>query len=140
MHRLSAILRFLAPFWLLLAGLVLLALTGFQLHWTPRFSGLAWGLTEMAHVWLGWIAAVLLVGYLVHHLHRRWGDWRRPQRILGLVVVVTVLALTGSGWLLSVPLATRPGWLLPLHFVATFVLIGLVVTHARPRRQSAEPG
>ena len=139
MHRLAAILRFLFPAWLLLAGLAGLAISGFQLHWMPRFEGLAWGLTELGHTWGGWIVTGIAAGYLVHHLRKRWGDWRRLQRLLGLALVATLAALVGTGWLLSTPMASRPGWALPTHFVATFALIALAAVHARPRRRREAP-
>lgn len=124
------ILRWLFPFRWLFVALVLLTATGLGLRSLPRFGGLAWGLTELGHVWVGWASLVVWIGYLVHHVTVRWGSWASPQRLLGLAVSLFSLALLGTGVMLASGMdGGPPAWALPVHFVTTWALLGLVVAH-----------
>jgi hypothetical protein len=128
--RTIRLLRSLAPFWLLLAGLFLLVVSGLWLHSADRFSGLSWGLTEMIHGWVGWVCCAVLLGYSGHHLYLHWGPLGRPQRILGLFLLATCLLLMVSGGMLSIgrvggfPPAVREA-----HYLGTFALIVLLLLH-----------
>jgi hypothetical protein len=126
-------LRALTPFRLVLAVSVVLAATGCWLHWTPRFGGLPWGLTELAHTWIGWGSLALLAGYLIHHLRAKWGRSTKLQRGLGwaLAGVASVLSLTGV--MLAIAwVGGPPDLVLRLHFVGTFVLAALLLWHTSP--------
>ncbi len=127
-----ALLRWLVPFrWVLLA-IVALSATGFALHEMERFSGLQWGLTEIAHVWLGWAALGLWTGYLVHHLAVRWGSLRSPQRLLGAGASLASGVLLVTGVMLAVGMqGGPPGWTVPVHYWATWALLALVLAHTR---------
>ena len=131
MNALLAALRRLIPGTFLALVLAGLSATGFFLHWTPRFQSLSWGLTEIVHVWLGWAALVFGAGYLAHHVARTWGPMSTLQRILGLVLTVDiVLALLTGVLVVWAPVGGPPEWAVPVHFVSTFVLLGLFVWHS----------
>ena len=125
-------LRWLVPFrWLLLA-LVVLAATGLGLRRMERFGGLEWGLTELAHIWLGWASMGLWVAYLAHHLARQWGSMRSIQRLLGVGVLAASGSLLLTGALLAIGMqGGPPAWARPLHHMATWALGGLLAVHAR---------
>ena len=130
----TALLRLLSRLfpvrWLLLALLGLTA-TGTALHRMERFSGLAWGLNEIAHVWIGWAATILWTGYVLHHVTSRWGPWGARQRILGLLLLVASLALLVTGAMLGLGLRGGPPvWARPLHWWATWGMVGLLVWHS----------
>jgi hypothetical protein len=125
-----ALLRWLFPFRWLFCAIVLLAGTGFLLQGTPRFSGLAWGLTEIAHVWTGWAAVGLASGYVTWHLFHRWGSFRSAQRLLGLLTLSALLTLLGTGALLGLGMrGGPPPWARPIHSVTTWVLLAGIVAH-----------
>ena len=131
MNALLTVLRRLVPGTFLALVFVVLSATGFFLHWTPRFQSLSWGLTEIVHVWIGWAALVFVAGYLVHHLARTWGPLSTLQRILGLALTVDiVLALLTGVLVVEAPVGGPPKWAVPVHFVSTFVLLGLFVWHS----------
>ena len=116
--------------WLLLALLALTA-TGTALHRMERFAGLTWGLTELAHVWIGWASTLLWTGYVTHHVAKRWGPWGTRQRILGLLLTAASLALLVTGALLGLGLrGGPPDWALPLHWWGTWAMAGLLIWHA----------
>ena len=96
----------------------------------PRFSGLQWGLVEMAHVAVGWVALPLALGYQVHHLASKWTDLREFWQWTGLLLtLLTVVAFgTGVALELRVP-GGLPAAVTVLHFVSTFALFGLLVVH-----------
>jgi uncharacterized membrane protein YvlD (DUF360 family) len=50
----------------LLAGLFLLVVSGLWLHSADLFVGLTWGLTEMIHIWVGWVCGAVLLAYTGH--------------------------------------------------------------------------
>jgi hypothetical protein len=124
------ILRWLFPVrWLLLA-LLALAASGWALHRMERFAGLAWGLTEMGHIWVGWASVLLWCGYLGHHVWTRWGAWRSVQRGLGLALTLASTLVLVSGGMLALGMrGGPPSWALPAHFGASFVLGGLLAAH-----------
>ena len=114
-----------------LFGMVLFtAATGFFLRMTPRFGALSWGLTEWAHVVVGWLAVPWTLGYLIHHMVKRWGSFKDVFRLLGLTLAGSLLVALISGVLLGeVPGAE--GWpgLRSLHYAATFPILALLVLH-----------
>ncbi len=115
---------------MLFVGLFLLVGTGLWLHSADRFSGLGWGLTEMIHVWIGWVCCAVLLAYLGHHLYLHWGPLSRPQRSLGLVLLAVCLLLMVSGGLLSLGrVGGFPSALREAHYLGTFALIGLLLLH-----------
>ncbi|MEE2828601.1 MAG: hypothetical protein VX498_05405 [Myxococcota bacterium] len=127
----SQILLPLAPFRLVLVGLVLLTASGLWLHEIPRFRSAAWGMTEMLHVWVGWACLAVLIAYLGHHLVLKWGPMKRPQRVLGLLLLVVLLVLMGSGALLTFGrVGGYPDLVRDSHYLSTFALVLLVLLHA----------
>jgi hypothetical protein len=130
LRTITRFLRWVAPFWLVLLGLVLLSSSGLWLHQTPRFQGFSWGVTEMAHIYVGWVFLALFVGFLVHHLTRRWGSLRSLQRGLGLVLVAVTLGELVSGAALAAGrVGGYPGWVLTLHYLAMPAMLGFLVLH-----------
>ena len=120
----------LVPFRVVLVGLVLLAASGLWLRSAPRFLSAAWGMTEMAHVAVGWVFVGVFVGYLVHHLSLHWGSLRNVQRVLGLVLVLLASLLLVTGGLLAVGRSGGfPSWVKESHYLATFGLAALVLIH-----------
>jgi hypothetical protein len=144
------VMKPLFPVGLLLAAFGLLAATGGWLHWTPRFGGLSWGLTELAHVWLGWACLIAVVGYLVPHLVRHRDLHAPPQRLLGWLMAVAAVVVLGTGAVLGIGVVGGPpGWLRSLHFHGTWALLGLTLVHvpiswiherARRTAQGSDPG
>ncbi len=124
------LLTVLFPATLLSALFAALVGSGLWLRWTPRMQSLSWGLTEMVHVYAGWVCLVFLVGYLIHHLARTWGPLGQRQRILGLVLLADAAAalLTGGGLVLGLR-GGPPAWIKGLHFASTFPLLLLLVWH-----------
>jgi hypothetical protein len=114
----------------LLAGLFLLVVSGLWLHSADRFGGLTWGLTEMIHIWVGWVCCAVLLAYTGHHLYLQWGPLGRPQRLLGLILLAIGLLLMVSGGLLSFGrVGGFPAALREAHYLGTFALIGLLLLH-----------
>ena len=144
------VLKALFPVGLVLAAFGLLAVTGGWLHWTPRFGGLSWGLTELAHVWLGWACLVGVAGYLAPHLVQHRDLQARIQRPLGWATAAAAVVVLGTGAVLAIGVATGPpGWIRALHFHGTWALLGLTLAHvpigwiherARDRAQESETG
>ena len=128
--RFLRILRAVFPFWALFWGLVVATATGLWIHWYPRWQDLAWGLTEMVHVFLGWPALALWLGYNVHHLRRKWGDFRAPARILGLILTTSagVAFITGV-WLVQRSEGGPPAFVRTLHFWTTFPIFPVMLLH-----------
>jgi len=124
------LLRRLFPFWVLNLAFVVLAATGFWTHWYPRYRDLGWGLVEMAHVAVGWVALPVMIGYQVHHLKEKWTDLSEFWQWNGLVLtVVTVLAfLTGVALELRIS-GGLPQAVTTLHFVSTFVVFVVLTVH-----------
>lgn len=130
---LTRLLTRIAPATLLVAVLSILAGTGFYLRWTPRMKSLAWGLTEMIHVHVGWVSLALLAGYLAHHLTRTWGPLRTRQRLLGLGLLADVLVALLTGVVLVLGLSGGPpAWVRPVHLATTVLLLFLVPWHTAP--------
>lgn len=131
MNALLATLRRILPATLMALLVVILSATGFFLHWSPRFESIAWGLTEMVHVWVGWAALLATAGYLAHHLARTWGPWTTLQRILGLLLAADLAVAMLTGVLVVwPPEGGPPAWAVPLHFVSTFGILGLFLWHS----------
>ncbi len=124
------LLRRLFPFWAINLGFLLLAMTGLWIHRVPRFSGLQWGLVELAHVGVGWVALPLTLGYQVHHLASQWTDLREFWQWTGLLLtLLTALAFgTGVALELRIP-GGLPAAVTTLHFASTFLLFALLVVH-----------
>ncbi len=124
------ILRALFPFWWLFWGLAIATGTGLWIHWYPRWQGMAWGVTEMVHVFLGWPALALYLGYNVHHLMRHWGDFREKARVLGVLLTGSALVAFASGvWLVLPSEGGPPGGVKGAHFWSTFPIFPLVLWH-----------
>ncbi len=124
------VLRWLFPFRWIFVAIVALTGTGLALHEMERFEGLAWGLTELSHVWIGWAGLLLWTGYLIHHVVVRWGAWTSVQRWLGFLLAVVSVLLLVTGTLLGIGMSGGPpAWALPVHWYATWVLVGLLVAH-----------
>ncbi len=124
------LLHALFPFWGLFWLTLALTGSGLWLHWREPWSGLGWGGVEMLHVLLGLVASVGLLGYLVHHLVRHWGDFTEFQRVLGLVLAVDLLLVTLTGlWLELMMSGPPPEWVIPVHFWTTFPILPLIVLH-----------
>ncbi len=124
------LLRRLFRFWLLNLSFIVLAITGCWTHWYPRFQDLGWGLVEMAHVAVGWVALPVLIGYQVHHLASQWGDLKDFYRWNGIVLTVLTTVAFGTGvWLeLRIP-GGAPDFVRPLHFVTTFIVFAALIIH-----------
>ncbi len=140
------VLKVLFPVWLLLVVVALLTATGGWLRWTPRFGGLSWGLTELAHVWVGWVSLAVVVGYLAPHF-ATCRDLPAPaHRLLGLATAAAAVIVLGTGVVLGVGVVGGPpGWIRPLHFWGTWALLALMLAHlpagwlsARARRRAEE--
>ncbi|MCP4871538.1 MAG: hypothetical protein GY898_22745 [Proteobacteria bacterium] len=124
------ILRWFFPFRWLFVAIVALTVSGVALHRMERFGGLEWGLTEISHVWVGWASMIAWTGYLLHHVAVRWGSWASPQRLLGLAVSTASVLLLVTGAMLGLGMnGGPPAWAVPVHWWATWALIGLVVAH-----------
>lgn len=127
----TRLLKRVLPGWGFLVVMALLAGSGAWLRESERFASIAWGLTEMVHVHLGWIALLGTAGYLVHHLARTWGPLRRPQRILGLGLVAVTAAASITGGVLVLGLSGGPpDWVRPVHWATTWILLVLFAWHA----------
>lgn len=111
-------------------GLVTAIGTGLFVHWYPRWQDLAWGLTEMIHVFLGWPALALWLGYNVHHLARHWGSFREWSRILGLIVTTSAgIAFATGVWLVIRSEGGPPPIVRQLHFWCTFPILPVLLIH-----------
>jgi len=123
------LLRKLFPFRFLLPVFLVVAASGLWLHWYPRFQDIAWGLTEIVHITLGWFALAVWTGYQCHHLALKWGSFTEIWRIFGVLLgSVTLVAFT-TGALLVLGEGQPAGWLLPSHFLSTFLLLAMLVIH-----------
>jgi hypothetical protein len=123
------ILRFLFPFKLLLPTLLFVAGSGIYLRVQPRFHDLAWGLTETLHVAVGWLALAVYLGYQIHHLSRKWGNFANRWRLLGLSLLsCTVVALV-TGVMLIQGSEAPPPWVRTAHLAVTPLLLVLLVLH-----------
>lgn len=124
------LLHVLFPFWGLLWLTLALTGSGLWLHWREPWSGLGWGGVEMAHVAVGLVAAAVLLGYLVHHLVRHWGNFTELQRMLGVLLSLDLVAVMGTGlWLEVLTDTPVPGWVIPLHFWTTLPILPLLILH-----------
>ena len=95
-----------------------------------RFGGLSWGLAEWAHIVVGWFAVPWTLGYLVHHLARRWGSFGEFYRILGLLLALSLCLALVSGLLLDlVPGAEGWSGVLAVHYFLTFPILALLLLH-----------
>jgi hypothetical protein len=128
--RLLRLLLAVFPFWGVFWGMAIATGTGLWIHSYPRWQGLAWGLTEMVHVFLGWPALALWAGYNVHHLTRHWGNFAATSRILGLIVTTSagIAFLTGV-WLVIRTEGGPPGFVRPLHYWTTFPIFPVLLIH-----------
>jgi hypothetical protein len=130
---LSIVTQFLrrsAPFSLVTLLLGLLSASGIWLHESPRFGGFSWGVTEMVHIYVGWVFLAIFVGFLVHHLSVRWGTLRSLQRCLGLALVTaTACELLSGAFLATGRTGGTPAWVLSLHYLAMPALVGLLLLH-----------
>ena len=124
------LLRRLFPFWALNLSFIVLAATGLYTHYYPRFYDLSWGLVEMAHVFIGWVALPVMIGYQVHHLKAKWTDLSEFWQWTGLKLTsITVIAF-GTGVLLELRIAGGlPQIVTTTHFVSTFIVFGVLVVH-----------
>ncbi len=123
-------LRALFAFRFLAGAMLFTAGTGLFLRGMDRFGGLAWGLSEWGHVVVGWVALPLFLGYLLHHVAKRWGSLGSFFRLLGLALAATLgLALLSGVLLDQVPAAGSWSGVRTLHYVATFPILALLVLH-----------
>lgn len=126
----SSWLRSIFAFRFVLMMVLFTAISGLFLHVTERFGGLSWGLSEWAHVMVGWVAVPWTTGYLVHHLVKKWGSFSDAFRLMGLLLALSlVLTLLSGLFLDSVPGAADWPGLLDLHYFLTFPILVLLVLH-----------
>jgi hypothetical protein len=79
---------------------------------------------------VGLLAAAVLLGYLVHHLVRHWGNFTELQRMLGVLLSLDLVAVMGTGlWLEVLTDTPVPGWVIPLHFWTTLPILPLLILH-----------
>lgn len=124
------LLRRLFPFWALNLAFVVLAATGCWTHWYPRFRDLGWGLAEMAHVAVGWVALPVMIGYQVHHLRAKWTDLSEFWQWNGLILTIITVVAFGSGVMLELRISGGlPGFVTTVHFVSTFIVFGVLILH-----------
>ncbi len=127
----TRLLKRLFPGWGFLVVMVLLAASGLWLRETERFASIAWGLTEMVHVHLGWLSLLGTIAYLVHHLARTWGPLSRPQRLLGLALVAVTAVAFVTGVILVLGLrGGPPAWVRPVHWWTTWAVLVLFAWHS----------
>lgn len=125
----------------MLGGSLLLIATGSWLWFTPRFAGAAWGVSEMIHALIGWLAIAAVALYTVWHVPRSWRDRRSRVRLPGLVLIALILATAATSVAL---VSTMPAGAAPsirvVHVLAAIAAWGVGLWHAWPRgRTRAEP-